>query len=1068
MTTSPFDARDQALGRTMDWTRKIAIGVGLLVLLAGTGWIWYDEQGLRTQREQALRTGATDLLHVLMERLEASRYAAHVLVPVLESTRPQAKQFDTVATALLHGMGPDIALEWAPEGVVRYISPLADRDSVLGLDLLNPLDPVEQKQAQDIVATGQPGWKGPFGLIEGGCQGLAYVIPEFTSDPAKHFRGFVQVVLRFPGIVDQLNPREHLGQAQPLVTSDPPTEGSFVKSDFAREATFAIWVGNDPESLHRVYGPEPPSAGAVWVEKVLPPYGYIHETANAASAPVGEVPGQLVVAIAIWRNQPDVATWVSRLALVILGALLVGSITGWLLRLAQVRRLTQQMQSEYEQMRQVLDQARTGFVIFDPQGNSRWFNKRLLEIIGLNANQFAGLNAWTHPLWIQLGLRAAGRRALQGEAVAPIKVQGKGTFDQKLDLEVHLGRVQLTGVWHLVVQADDLTQYHAQQQALMEIEGRNQQLLAILDQTPDFVGMAALDQTVLYVNRGGRRLLGLPEQGDLPWTSISQFHPPWVLEKLAQQWPTLNKQSFMRSELALQHSDGHEVPVETILFALDGGSSTDGCLAAIMRDVSAEKAQRAELEWAKEQAEAASRAKSQFLATMSHELRTPLNGVLGMAQMLLQDGGDAAERREWARVILNAGRSLLVLLNDVLDLSKVEAGRVSLERIPFTPDSFLNEVGVLFQNMAQEKGLKLTWAWQGESAASYFGDVHRLRQMLSNLVGNALKFTETGQVTVTARQVALMAGHAQVEFAVRDTGIGIAAADLPHLFQTFSQADSSITRKYGGTGLGLAIVARLAEAMGGEAGVESTLGQGSRFWFRIALDLSEIERPHILRDNELRASQRLSFKGQVLVAEDNENNSQVVQSFLQHFGLQATVRHDGQEALAALQRGCNPDLILMDLHMPHMDGFEATQRIREWEEEQGRAPCPILALTADLRAVVKERCRAVGMDGFLEKPLHLEDLQAALQRWLPSDEPEESMTHPAVEVDEARLRAGVAALLPLLEGRRFNALEQLQRLANDMQGTVLAADFLVALENMRKLRFNEVARQLRELVEPLN
>ena len=416
------------------------------------------------------------------------------------------------------------------------------------------------------------------------------------------------------------------------------------------------------------------------------------------------------------------------------------------------------------------------------------------------------------------------------------------------------------------------------------------------------------------------------------------------------------------------------------------GRPTGGSVTAF-RDISARKASEVALHKAKQAAESANLAKSRFLATMSHEIRTPLNGVLGMAQLLISGTSNPAETRDYARVILNSGQTLLTLLNDILDLSKIESGRIELEAGVVDPEQILRETAALFAGAAAEKGLSMTTDWPGE-ARRYRGDPHRLRQMITNLTSNAIKFTAHGAVRLTAREIGCADPVCTLEFSVSDTGIGIPTDKLDRLFQPFSQIDASTTREFGGTGLGLSIVRSLAQLMGGSAGVESTDGKGSRFWFRIALTLLEThaESRKIARlPTDTPLPPAAALHGRILVVEDNHTNRLVIGALLGRLGVTVDYAEDGQQGVARILAGDAPplpDLILMDVHMPVLDGLEATQRIRRWEHEHGRSRLPIVALTADAYAEDRERCLAAGMDDHLTKPVNAAELQQVLARWL--------------------------------------------------------------------------------------
>ena len=506
-----------------------------------------------------------------------------------------------------------------------------------------------------------------------------------------------------------------------------------------------------------------------------------------------------------------------------------------------------------------------------------------------------------------------------------------------------------------------------------------------------FIGMAITSPATKQwnvVNHYLCQMLGYSKEELVQLTWASMTHPEDLDADLGHFQRVMQGESdgYVMDKRFIR-KDGREVNAVVNVQAIRGKDGQVQRFFATAMDITERKRMENALRHTLKQAEAATKAKGEFLAAMSHEIRTPMNGVLGMADLVLRT--ELTERqRHCVETIHRSGQLLLRIINDILDLSKIQVGRMIMEIVQFDLGDVLRDVHNLLKDQALDKGLLLTFQVSDGVPDHLQGDPYRLSQILFNLLGNAVKFTEWGSVSLLVETVEDRDVDTLLRFQVIDTGIGISPDYQRQIFQAFSQEDASISRRFGGTGLGLAITRQLVEIMGGQFGLTSVPGQGSTFWFTVpygkqrAGDQQAVaawlaSRQSLMPDDS-------QFKGHVLLVEDNLVNQDVAVAILELFGCQVTVADNGLQAIELLQQAATPfDLVLMDCEMPIQDGFETTKRLRNWEAQSERSATPVVALTAHVLQESRQQCSAAGMDGYLGKPFSLSGLGSILHRWLP-------------------------------------------------------------------------------------
>ncbi len=499
---------------------------------------------------------------------------------------------------------------------------------------------------------------------------------------------------------------------------------------------------------------------------------------------------------------------------------------------------------------------------------------------------------------------------------------------------------------------------------------------AVFDGLSEGVLVLSGTNHIVDLNHAAEELIGFPA------SQVVGRHGPEVFAEWSDLVAAYRDALDARAELVVPRDPTPRYIELTISPLRDGRGNVAGRLL-VLRDVTERKQMEQALAVARDQALEASRLKSEFLATMSHEIRTPMVGVIGMAE-LLGETRLTTRQRTYVEGLQRSGEAMMSIIDDILDFSKIEAGRLDLEKTDLDVRSVVHDAVGVIGEQAYGRGLKVEAAIDEAVPELLIGDPVRLRQVLLNLLGNAVKFTHEGTITVQAQPVERKKRRATLRFSVKDTGIGIDDEARARLFEPFTQADGTTTRRYGGTGLGLAICRRLVELMGGKIGVESAPGTGSEFWFEVPLDVAKgdtTRKPS--NGQEGRGPLPLAAPGlaPILVVEDAAVNQQVARGMLQRLGYQVVTASDGREAIEAFERE-RFAAILMDCQMPEIDGFTASVEIRRREAERKQPRTPIIAMTAGVMQGDRERCLAAGMDDYLPKPVRVRVVALKLQQWV--------------------------------------------------------------------------------------
>jgi PAS domain S-box-containing protein len=675
-------------------------------------------------------------------------------------------------------------------------------------------------------------------------------------------------------------------------------------------------------------------------------------------------------------------------------------IVSQVLDVTEARRAEAVRREAEERFRVAFQNSPIGMALVSPEGRWLRVNQSLCDMVGYSEAELLtkGFSDLTHP--DDLGPHLLNHRRMLSGGTDSDRTDKRYIHASGRVVWVHLEKVLVRDPegrpLYFVSQIQDITERREAEEALRESE---LQFRSLTEVAPDAIVVMDGEGRIVSWNHGATEMFGYQPE-EVLGHPVSMLMPKRFRSAHEAGLARLRgggKPSLIgsRVELVGQREDGTEFPIELSLATWQ--TRRGAFYSGIIRDMTGYKQAEQALAAARDEAMEASRLKSEFLATVSHEIRTPMNAIIGMSGLLLETELDA-KQRNCAETVASSADALLTIINHILDFSKADAGKLELESAPFDVRALVDESLAVLSESARSKGLELTVVTDPSVPLVCLGDRGRLRQVLFNLLSNAVKFTEEGSVGLRVGTTQA-AQDWMLEFEITDTGIGIDPDQVAHLFEPFWQADASTTRRYGGTGLGLSICKQLVAMMGGYIGVEGLPGQGSRFWFAIPLQrVTEDTTRGPATAKPADPTEARSSRGRVLVVEDNLANQEVARLMLDHLGYEAHVAGGGQEALEALS--LEPfSAILMDCHLPGMDGYEVTARIRAAEAagETSAARIPIIAMTGAAMPGDRERCLTAGMDGYLSKPVRIDELARKLDRWAP--QPALGEAGPAIDLE---------------------------------------------------------------------